>query len=115
MDISLSEEQELLQGSARDFLQKECPIRLVRAMEGDERGYDPNLWKQMGDLGWLGLVLPEEYGSGATMMDLVVLLEEFGRALVPGPFVPTVAASRTASAVGRQRSAEACLLASSHR
>jgi alkylation response protein AidB-like acyl-CoA dehydrogenase len=91
MDISLSEEQELLQGSARDFLQKECPIRLVRAMEGDERGYDPNLWKQMGDLGWLGLVLPEEYGgSGATMMDLVVLLEEFGRALLPGPFVPTV-------------------------
>jgi alkylation response protein AidB-like acyl-CoA dehydrogenase len=91
MDISLSEEQELLQGSARDFLQKECPIRLVRAMEADDRGYDHNLWKQMGDLGWLGLVLPEEYGgSGATMMDLVVLLEEFGRALVPGPFVPTV-------------------------
>lgn len=91
MDISLSEEQELLQGSARDFLQKECPIRLVRAMEADDRGYDHNLWKQMGDLGWLGLVLPEEFGgSGATMMDLVVLLEEFGRALVPGPFVPTV-------------------------
>ena len=91
MDISLSEEQELLQGSARDFLQKECPIRLVRAMEEDDKGYDLNLWKQMGDLGWLGLVLPEEYGgSDATMMDLVVLLEEFGRALVPGPFVPTV-------------------------
>ncbi|HEX9871325.1 MAG TPA: acyl-CoA dehydrogenase family protein, partial [Candidatus Tectomicrobia bacterium] len=80
MDISLSEEQELLQGSARDFLQQECPIRLVRAMEEDDRGYDLNLWKQMGDLGWLGLVLPEEYsGSQATMMDLVVLLEEFGR------------------------------------
>jgi alkylation response protein AidB-like acyl-CoA dehydrogenase len=91
MDISLSEEQELLQGSARDFLQQECPIRLVRAMEDDERGYDLPLWKQMGDLGWLGLMLPEEYGgTGGTMMDLVVLLEEFGRALVPGPFVPTV-------------------------
>jgi 3-oxocholest-4-en-26-oyl-CoA dehydrogenase beta subunit len=91
MDISLSEEQELLQGSARDFLQKECPIRLVRAMEEDDRGYDINLWKQMGELGWFGLVFPEEYGgSGATMMELVVLLEEFGRALVPGPFVPTV-------------------------
>ena len=78
---------------------------------GDDRGYDLNLWKQMGDLGWLGLVLPEEYGgSGATMMDLVVLLEEFGRALVPGPFVPTVAASRTAPAVGRRRSAKARLL-----
>jgi alkylation response protein AidB-like acyl-CoA dehydrogenase len=91
MDISLSEEQELLQGSARDFLQQECPIRLVRVMEENDRGYDLGLWKQMGDLGWFGLVLPEEYGgSGATMMDLVVLLEEFGRALVPGPFVPTV-------------------------
>jgi alkylation response protein AidB-like acyl-CoA dehydrogenase len=91
MDISLSEEQELLQGSARDFLQKECPIRLVRNMEEDDRGYDPHLWKQMADLGWTGLILPEEYGgSGGTMLDLVVLLEEFGRALVPGPFVPTV-------------------------
>jgi alkylation response protein AidB-like acyl-CoA dehydrogenase len=90
MDISLSEEQELLQGSARDFLQQECPIRLVRAMEEDEKGYDPNLWRQMADLGWFGLVLPEQYGgSDGTMMDLVVLLEEFGRSLVPGPFVPT--------------------------
>jgi alkylation response protein AidB-like acyl-CoA dehydrogenase len=91
MDISLSEEQELLQGSARDFLQQECPIRLVRAMEDDEQGYDLSLWKQMADLGWLGLVLPEEHGgAGGTMMDLAVLLEEFGRALVPGPFIPTV-------------------------
>jgi alkylation response protein AidB-like acyl-CoA dehydrogenase len=91
MDISLSEEQELLQASAHDFLQQECPIRLVRAMEEDEKGYDPHLWKQMGDLGWLGLVFPEEYGgTGGTTMDLAVLLEEFGRALVPGPFVATV-------------------------
>jgi alkylation response protein AidB-like acyl-CoA dehydrogenase len=90
MDISLSEEQELLQGSTRDFLQQECPIRLVRAMEADEKGYDPNLWRQMAELGWLGLALPESYGgTGGTMVDLVVLLEEFGRALVPGPFVPT--------------------------
>ena len=90
MDISLSEEQELLQGSTRDFLQQECPMRLVRAMEEDEKGYDPNLWRQMAELGWLGLALPESYGgAGGTMVDLVVLLEEFGRALVPGPFVPT--------------------------
>ena len=90
MDIRLSEEQELLQGSARDFLQQECPIRLVRSMEEDQAGYDPHLWRQMAELGWLGLVLPEAYqASGGTMMDLVVLLEEFGRALVPAPFVPT--------------------------
>lgn len=91
MEISLSEEQELLQRSARDFLQKECPLRLVRAMEEDTQGYDPTLWRQMAELGWLGLVLPETYGgTGGTMMDLAVLLEEFGRALVPGPFIPTV-------------------------
>ncbi len=91
MEISLSEEQELLQRSARDFLQEECPIRLVRAMEEDAKGYDLHLWKQMADLGWLGLIVPEAYGgTGGSMMDLAVLLEEFGRALVPGPFVPTV-------------------------
>jgi alkylation response protein AidB-like acyl-CoA dehydrogenase len=90
MDISLSEEQELLQSSVRDFLQQECPIRLVRAMEEDETGYDQRLWRQMADLGWLGLVVPEAYrGSGMTIMDLVVLMEEFGRALVPGPFIST--------------------------
>jgi len=66
-------------------------MRLVRAMEEDAQGNDLTLWKQMADLGWLGLVLPEAYGgAGGTMMDLAVLLEEFGRALVPGPFVPTV-------------------------
>jgi alkylation response protein AidB-like acyl-CoA dehydrogenase len=90
MDLGLSEEQELLKNFARDFLEKECPETLVREMEEDERGYSPDLWKKMAEQGWQGLVVPPEYGgSGMTFLDLVVLLEEFGRALVPGPFIPT--------------------------
>jgi alkylation response protein AidB-like acyl-CoA dehydrogenase len=89
MDLGLSEEQELLKNSARDFLEKECPEEHVRAMEEDEKGYSPELWKKMADLGWQGLMVPEEYGgSGFSFLDLCVLVEEFGRALVPGPFIP---------------------------
>jgi alkylation response protein AidB-like acyl-CoA dehydrogenase len=89
MDLGLSEEQELLKNSARDFLEKECPEEHVRAMEEDEKGYSPELWKKMADLGWQGLMIPEEYGgSGFSFLDLCILVEEFGRALVPGPFIP---------------------------
>lgn len=89
MDLSLSEEQELLRNSARDFLSTECPEEHVRAMEEDERGYSPELWKKMADLGWQGLMVPEENGGvGFSFLDLCVLVEEFGRALVPGPFIP---------------------------
>jgi alkylation response protein AidB-like acyl-CoA dehydrogenase len=91
MDFALSEEQEMLRNSARDFLTKECPKTLVRQMETDEKGYSPNLWKGMADLGWMGLVFPEEYGgSGMTFLDLAILIEELGRALVPSPFLNTV-------------------------
>ncbi len=91
MDFGLGEEQVMLKTSARDFLDKECPKTLVRDMMEDERGYSPELWRKMADLGWLGLILPEEYeGVGSSFLDLAVLLEEMGRALVPGPFVPTV-------------------------
>jgi alkylation response protein AidB-like acyl-CoA dehydrogenase len=91
MDVTLSEQQELLQQSARDFLLDECPITLVRAMEKDEKGYPPALWRQMAELGWLGLIFPEQYeGVEAPFSDLAVLVEEFGRFLVPSPYIPTV-------------------------
>lgn len=90
MDLTLTEEQEMLRKQARGFLENECPKSLVREME-DERGYSPQLWRKMAELGWLGLVFPEEYGGiGGSFLDLTILLEEFGRALVPSPFLPTV-------------------------
>lgn len=91
MEFGLTEEQEMLKTMARDFLEKECPVSLVREMEEDETGYSPELWRKMAGLGWLGLPFPGEYGgSGGSFLDLTILLEEMGRALVPGPFVPTV-------------------------
>lgn len=91
MDFSLSEEQQMIRNSARDFLATECPKSVVRQIEASESGHHPELWKKMADLGWMGLTLPEEYGgSGMKLLDLAVLVEEFGRAAMPGPFVSTV-------------------------
>ena len=94
MDLGLSEEQGLLKNAARDFLEKECPDTFVREMEEDERGYTPEFWQKMAAQGWQGIVIPEQYGgTGMSFTDLIVLLEEFGRALVPGPFISTVVLS----------------------
>jgi alkylation response protein AidB-like acyl-CoA dehydrogenase len=91
MDLGLDEQQEMLKNFARDFLEKECPESLVREMEEDEKGYSPDLWKKMAEQGWMGLIIPEDQGgAGMTLCELVVILEEFGRALVPGPFMSTV-------------------------
>ena len=91
MDLGLTELQELLKNSARDFLENECPETLVREMEEDERGYSAELWGKMAEQGWQGLLIPEDQGgTGMDFLDLTVLLEEFGRALVPGPFMSTV-------------------------
>lgn len=87
MDFSFTEEQEMLRKIARDFLATECPKDLVRQMVKDEKGYTPELWKKMAELGWMGLIIPEEYGGiGGSFLDVVVLLEEMGRACLPGPF-----------------------------
>jgi len=91
MDFSFSEEQEMLKRVARDFLSNECPLALVREMEEDERGYPPELWRKMANLGWLGLPFDEKYdGSMSSFLDLIVLLEEMGRARLPSPFFSTV-------------------------
>jgi alkylation response protein AidB-like acyl-CoA dehydrogenase len=91
MDFDLNEEQEMLKTTARDFLSKECPKSLVREMVKDDRGYPPDLWHKMAELGWLGLIFPEKYGGlGGSFLDLAVLLEEMGRACLPGPFFSTV-------------------------
>jgi alkylation response protein AidB-like acyl-CoA dehydrogenase len=94
MDLSLTEEQEMLREFARDFLEKECPESHVREMEEDEQGYSLDLWRKMAEQGWMGLIVPDTYGGvGMTYMDLIILLEEFGRALVPGPFIANCVAT----------------------
>ena len=91
MDFGLSEEQEMLKTSARDFLQKECPKQLVRQLDESDEGYSRELWRKMAGLGWMGLPFPEKYGGGGgSFLDLVVLLEAMGYNVVPGPFFSTV-------------------------
>ncbi len=91
MNLALSEEQEMLKTSARDFLTDKLPKATVKEIEESEQGYSPQLWKEMAGLGWMGLAFPEKYG-GADMsfIDLAILLEEMGRACLPGPFFSTL-------------------------
>ena len=91
MDFGFTEEQDLLRQSAADFLNNECPMSYVRQMMEDERGYADELWQKMAELGWMGLIFPERYGgSGLSLIDMVVVLEEMGRVVLPGPFFSTV-------------------------
>jgi len=92
VDFSFTEEQDMLRILARDFLAKECPKAEVREMTEDERGYEPQMWRSMAGLGWMGLIFPEEYGGmRASFMDLVILMEEMGRNVLPGPYFSTIA------------------------
>jgi 3-oxocholest-4-en-26-oyl-CoA dehydrogenase beta subunit len=91
MDFSLTEDQKMLRKSARDFLKRECPASLVKEISLDEKGYSTCLWQKMAGLGWQSLVFPAAYnGGGGTFLDLVILLEETGRVLLPGPLLSTV-------------------------
>jgi alkylation response protein AidB-like acyl-CoA dehydrogenase len=91
MEFILNEEQEMLKTMARDFLENESPKTFVRQMVEDEVGHSPELWKKVAEVGWLGLVFPEEYGgAGMSFRDLTILCEEMGRAMMPGPFFSTV-------------------------
>ncbi|MCP4665958.1 MAG: acyl-CoA/acyl-ACP dehydrogenase [Deltaproteobacteria bacterium] len=91
MDLELTEEQNILKASARNFLKKECPPSLVKEMKDDEKGYPQELWHKMIELGWLGVMVPENYGGiGGNFLDLSILLEAMGEVCCPGPFFSTV-------------------------
>jgi alkylation response protein AidB-like acyl-CoA dehydrogenase len=87
LDFGFSEEQEMLRDAAKRFLADNCPTKYVRQMMADASGHDPAFWKKLVDLGWPGLLIPENYGGqGGTFLDMTVVAEEAGKALVPGPF-----------------------------
>jgi alkylation response protein AidB-like acyl-CoA dehydrogenase len=91
MDFAFSEEQELLRGQARDFLDRQCPPPVVRRLMASERGYDDAMYRQMAELGWTAIPFPEEYGGlGLGMVDLTVVLEEMGRHVTPAPLLTSV-------------------------
>jgi alkylation response protein AidB-like acyl-CoA dehydrogenase len=93
MNFAFDEQQDLLRQEVRKLLAERSPMEEVRRIAESESGHSDALWKQLGELGWLGLVLPEEYGgAGLDWVDLIVVLEETGRALLPAPLVSTLLA-----------------------
>lgn len=91
MDFDFTQEQEMIKDSVKKFLEKECPKDKIRGLKDDKKGYDPGCWSKMVELGWMGLVLPEAYGgSEMGYMDLIIMMEEMGRNLLPAPFFATV-------------------------
>jgi alkylation response protein AidB-like acyl-CoA dehydrogenase len=91
MNYDLNEEQNILKEAAHRFLSEECPSEYVRAMVEDPKGYTQELWNKMANMGWMGLMIPEEYeGSGMDFLHLAVLLTEMGYFCLPGPFFSTV-------------------------
>src|SRR5437773_9311809 len=91
MDFGFSQEQEMLRATARKFLENECASTFVRDRMAEPAGVTDDFWTKVAEQGWLGLVYPEEFGgSGLGFVDLIVLMEEMGRASMPGPFFSTV-------------------------
>jgi alkylation response protein AidB-like acyl-CoA dehydrogenase len=87
LDFGFSEEQEMLRDATKRFLDDNCSTKFVRQMMADESGHDKEFWKKIVGLGWPGLLIPEQFGGqGATFLDMTVVAEEAGKALLPGPF-----------------------------
>jgi alkylation response protein AidB-like acyl-CoA dehydrogenase len=105
MDFAFSSDQQLLRDSARAFLDAHCASAVVRALWDDPRGESEALWKDMAQLGWLGLALPEAFGGSALgMVETAIVLEAMGRAALPSPYFPTVlAATALAEAAGPEQ------------
>jgi alkylation response protein AidB-like acyl-CoA dehydrogenase len=90
MDLGLTEDQEMLRSMARDFIEQETPRTFVRDMEEDDRGFTAEMWQKIAQVGWLGLIVPEEHGgTGQSLVDLGILMEEVGHGVMPGPFFNT--------------------------
>ena len=96
MDFGFNQEQELLRNTARKFLENECTSEFVRARMAEPAGVTDAFWTKLAEQGWTGLVYPEEFGgTGLGFVDLTVLMEEMGRAVMPGPFFSTLVGGLT--------------------
>src|SRR5262245_61183690 len=101
MRFDLSQDQKMLVDTAASFAKKSSPVARARRLRADQRGFEPAVWKQMAELGWLGLCFPEEVGGfGGRFIDLALVIRELGATLVPEPILPTVVLGGTALMAG---------------
>jgi alkylation response protein AidB-like acyl-CoA dehydrogenase len=93
VDLELSDDQELFRETTARFIEARCPLPEVRRLADQPIAYDPTVSRDAGDLGWFALFVPEEFGggsvSGSPLRDAVIVAEERGRFVQPGPFVAT--------------------------
>ena len=91
MNFDFSEDQKLLQKTARDYLAEHCGLDVCRAVLESGGTHSDALWKGVAEMGWLGAAVPEEYGgAGFGHLELVLIAQELGRALAPIPFASSV-------------------------
>jgi alkylation response protein AidB-like acyl-CoA dehydrogenase len=107
VELELSDDQAFFLETTRKFLAAECSLTAVRALEHDPAGYDRSVWRRGAELGWTSLLVPEADGGGSFsehgLLDLVLVAEEMGRLVSPGPLVPV---NVVADALARAGSAE---------
>jgi alkylation response protein AidB-like acyl-CoA dehydrogenase len=102
VDFTYDDEQLALQEVALAALARECGPELLRLLADDDSGMTAGLWSTLVELGWTGLLVPEEYGgSGSGLLEMCIVLEQMGRIPLPGPFFSSaVAATLAARALG---------------
>lgn len=113
VSFALSEDQELIRNTARQFLEERIGLERVRELMMSDDGFDRGLWKEMADLGWPGLAISEEHGgAGLGPVEMSVLLEEMGRLVTPGPFFASAVLATTALQQAADSDSQARLLTS---
>jgi alkylation response protein AidB-like acyl-CoA dehydrogenase len=101
MNLEITEEQKLLRESVARFCKSEFPTEMVRRLAEHPAGMSPETWNKIAQQAWLGVLIPEEFGGlGLGVTELGIILEEMGRALVPGPYFSTAALAAPALALG---------------
>jgi len=101
MYFDLTDEQQAIKSTARDFLAARYKSERIRALADSENGFEQSDWDEMAELGWTGLALPEEWGGqGLGIVDLAVLFEEMGYALAPSPLLSNTVAGLALSLCG---------------
>jgi alkylation response protein AidB-like acyl-CoA dehydrogenase len=91
MNFDLTQDQKMIADSAATFAKKTSPVGRMRKLRDDERGFERAMWKQMAELGWIGLPFPDAVGGvGCGMVEVCLLLEQLGATLVPEPLIPSV-------------------------
>ncbi len=113
MDVDLSDDQQLFRDTTARFIEARCPMETVRAMADNPLLRDPGMLRDAGDLGWFALFVPEKFGggtvSGSPLRDAVIVAEERGRRVQPGPFVATNVVAFALAEAGRKQQQEAWL------